>query len=227
MGASLVISTLMCVGIAAALTAAVATARVVVRKRQADMEVAFANLPKPPPKPKMVAAKSRTSARKATAAPPPIAPKGIPTERPEEAEGELADAGGVGPVDGFITEKAPPPVPPPLPPPPPNALPPPEVAPEQRRESIEQPRFVSGCPRPEAPEALHSLAATIQIDVRMVISSEGKVISAKILKPHPLIPDDLVLDCVREQVFKPAHLPDGTAVAYPVHRRFVFRPTRA
>ena len=41
---------------------------------------------------------------------------------------------------------------------------------------------------------------------------------------HPLIPDDLILRCARAQVFKPAHLPDGTAVPYPFRRRFVFKP---
>jgi hypothetical protein len=32
---------------------------------------------------------------------------------------------------------------------------------------------------------------------------------------------------VLEQVFAPAHLPDGTAVLFPFHRRFVFKPSSA
>ncbi len=225
MGASLLISTIMCVGIAAALAAAVATAHVVVRRRQSDVAVSFADLQRAaPPKPKMMAtAKPRAAARKLAA--PVVAPRGIPTERPEEAEGELAEAGSVGPVDAFVVEKAPPPVPPPAPAP--KVLPPPEVAPEQRRETIEQPQFLSGCRAPEVPEALLTLAATVQIDVRMVIDAGGNVQSAKIVKAHPLIPDELILRCAREQLFKPAHLPDGTGVAFPFHRRFVFRPARA
>lgn len=225
MGASLLIATALCIGIAAALAAAVATAHVVVRKRQNDIAVSFADLPRAaPPKPKMASVtKPRGAVRKAAAA-PPVAPKGIPAERPEEAEGDLVAAGDVGPVDGFIQDKAPPPAPPP-----PKTLPAPEPAPEQRRETIEPPQFLSGCPRPEPPDSLRSLAATIQIDVRMLIDAQGKVQSAQIVTPHPMIPDDLddlILRCAREQLYKPAHLPDGTAVVYPVHRRFTFKPMR-
>ena len=83
---------------------------------------------------------------------------------------------------------------------------------------------MDGCRAPEIPEALHSTAATIEIDVRMLIDEFGRVTTATMLKSHPLIPDDVILRCARAQVFKPAHLPDGTAVPYPFRRRFVFKP---
>ncbi len=95
---------------------------------------------------------------------------------------------------------------------------------EQEIETIIEPRFVDGCRAPEIPEALHSTAATIEIDVRMLIDEFGRVTTATLLTKHPLIPDDLILECARAQVFKPAHLPDGTAVPYPFRRRFVFKP---
>lgn len=225
MGASLLISAVLCVGIAGAVAAAIATAHVVVRKRQSDTAVTFEDLPRvAPPKPKMVAkGAAARKARKVSARAAMVAIKAIPTERPEEAEGELAEAGDVGPTDLVIEEKAPPPIPSA----PPPKLPPPEEASDQVKEAIAQPEFLAGCRAPEIPEALHSAAATIQIDVRMLISVDGKVQSAKVIKSHPLIPDDVVLRCVREQTFKPAQLPDGTAVVYPFHRRFVFKPTRA
>jgi outer membrane biosynthesis protein TonB len=74
------------------------------------------------------------------------------------------------------------------------------------------------------PEALQKAAATIEIDVRMMIGSDGRVTMAKVVKSHPLVPDEVVLQCVRAQVFEPAHLPDGTAVPFPYRRKFLFRP---
>lgn len=226
MGVSMLISAAIFVGFMGAVAAAIATTRVVAKRRQADMAVTFADLPRAaPPKPKALVQRA-PGARKTAKRAATIAPKAIPTERPPEAEGELVAAGEVGPVDAIIEAQkasaAPPPPPPP--PPPPTPTPPP---PEQRRETIEQPKFVSGCRAPEIPEALHSLAATIQIDVRMLIGPDGRVMSAAIAKAHPLIPDELILRCAREQVFEAAHLPDGTAVPYPFHRRFVFKPSRS
>ena len=95
---------------------------------------------------------------------------------------------------------------------------------EQQTETIAQPKFVSGCRTPEIPDTLQGTAATIQIEVRLLIAIDGTVTSATVLKSHPLIPDDVILRCARAQVFEPAHLPDGTAVPYPYRRRFVFRP---
>ena len=98
---------------------------------------------------------------------------------------------------------------------------------EQERESIELPKFVSGCRAPEVPSALLTNAATIRIEVEMMIDESGKVVTAKIVQSHPLVPDDLVLTCANGQVFEPAHLPDGTPIPYPFRRRFVFKPAQA
>jgi len=188
--------------------------------------VSFAELPTvPPPKPKLLS-KPKT-AKKAAPKNLHVADlKEIPKGRPDEAEGELAMAEDTGPVDGVIEKKAAPPAPAPPPPPPPRAeaVPPP---PEQERESIEVPRFVSGCRAPEVPSALLSNAATIRIEVEMMIDETGKVVFARIVQSHPLIPDQLVLTCANAQIFEPAHLPDGTPVPYPFRRRFVFKPAQA
>ena len=87
--------------------------------------------------------------------------------------------------------------------------------------------FVSGCRAPEVPNALLSNAATIRIEVEMMIDESGKVVSARVVQSNPLIPDDVVLACANAQLFEPAHLPDGTAVPYPFRRRFVFKPAQA
>jgi hypothetical protein len=224
MGASLLISAGIFLGIMAAIAAAIATARVVVKRRQRDVDVSFADMPRAP-KPKL-AQKPAPGTRKAAPRVSTRPPKEIPQEVPDEAEGKLAEAGATGPVEGFTdgagdgkgTAPAapPPPAPPPLPPPPPMA--------EQQTETIAQPKFVSGCRTPEIPDTLQGTAATIQIEVRLLIAIDGTVTSATVLKSHPLIPDDVILRCARAQVFEPAHLPDGTAVPYPYRRRFVFRP---
>jgi hypothetical protein len=207
MGVSFLISGGIFVAIAAALAAAIATARVVVRRQQRDVQVAFASLPRAPkPKPVVKAQPGRKKAPSVARA-----PSAVPQARPEEAEGELVEAGKVGPVEGFTDG---------------------EGAgggkglPQQVTETIEEPRFLSGCKAPEVPEALTSTAATIEIDVRMMIDARGVVRSAEVLRSHPLIPDEVILVCARAQVFKPAHLPDGTPVPYPYRRRFVFLPAR-
>jgi hypothetical protein len=211
MGVSFLISGGIFVAMAAALAGAIATARVVVRRSQRDVPVAFANLARAP-KPKPLV-KAQPGRRKA-AAPAARPPSAVPQARPEEAEGELADAGKVGPVEGFTDGDG--------------------AAgggggrgvPQQVTETIEEPRFLSGCRAPEIPDALTATAATIEIDVRMLIDVRGLVRSAEVLRPHPLVPSELILQCARAQVFRPAHLPDGTPVPYPYRRRFVFLPAR-
>jgi hypothetical protein len=199
------------------------------RRAEQDVDVAFDDLPKvEAPKPKPLVQAASVAQRKAAARRPVVAPKAIPKETPEEAEGNLGDAQDTGPVEGFTdqggpTVVAPPPAPAPALPPPP----PPVAAASQERETISRPVFVSGCRAPVAPEGLLSSAATIQIDVRMLIGPDGRVLSAAVLQSNPLIPNELILACARNQVFEPAHLPDGTAVPYPFKRRFVFRPAQA
>jgi hypothetical protein len=207
MGVSFLISGGLFIGIMAALAATIATARVVIKRKQRDLDVAFVQLPRAP-KPKPVVKPQTPGQRKLAAKQNLRPPTEIPAERPEEAEGELADAGALGPVEGFTDGvgdgKG--------------------GLPAQETETVAEPRFVDGCRAPEIPEALHSSAATIEIDVRMLIDVLGRVTSATLVTSHPLIPADLILRCARAQVFRPAHLPDGTAVPYPFRRRFVFKP---
>ena len=225
---SYLISAGIIVGIAAALAATIATATVIVKKRR-DVEVSFADLPPPPPKPKVKPKKAAPGARKLAVRQRLAAPKEIPAEQPSEAEGQLAAAGDTGPVEGFVAgtgdgaggEAAPQEAPPPAPPAP-------ERAPEgQQIERITAPQFLSGCQTPDIPDSIITTAATIQIEVRMLIGPDGRVADAKIIKSHPLIPDDLILRCARAQIFEPAHLPEGLAVPYPFRRRFTFRPSGA
>lgn len=206
---------------------AIAAHQVREQRAEQDMDVSFDDLPvAKAPKPKPVVRAPSPTTRKASANKPVVAPKSIPKDKPAEAEGELAEGEESGPIDGVVeatgpvAKEAPPPKPEPVAPPPA----PPPAPPQQQRETIEAPRFVSGCRAPEIPKALHKAAATIQIDVRMLIGVDGRVAAAKVEKSHPLVPDELILTCVRAQVFQPAHLPDGTTVPYPFRRRFMFRP---
>lgn len=203
------------------------TAHQVHRARvEREQQVTFSDLPTvKAPKPKaLVKAKV---AKRAPAKRAPVANlKEIPKDRPDEAEGELAMADDTGPLEGLLEKKMTPEPAAPPPPPPPKPDPVPQ-APEQERETIEAPRFIAGCRAPDVPPSIVSKALTIRIDVEMVIDARGKVTAAKVVEAHPLIPNELVLACVRAQEFEPAHLPDGTAVPYPFRRRFTFKPSQA
>jgi outer membrane biosynthesis protein TonB len=233
MGVSVVLSAVIFALLMSGVAAAVATARVVAKRRQADFDVQFADLPRSihpelkVDKPKALAKKGPAK-RKAAKRRKLETITAIPDERPEEAEGELVEAGDVAPVAGFLDgegegggegeieqKQAAPRV---------VVRPRFDTGPRQRRASVSRPRYLSGCSMPEIPETLHSQAVTIRVDVRMLIGVDGRVLSATILQSHPLIPDEVILKCVRQQVFEPAHLPGGTAVPYPFRRRFVFRP---
>lgn len=229
---SYLVSTGIIVGVAATLAATIATATVMVKKRR-DVEVSFADLPPPPPKPKVKLKKAPSGARKLAVRQKLAAPKEIPAEQPAESEGDLALAGDTGAVEGFVSGTADEggggqdskPV---AQAPPPPAPPAPEMPPEEQEvERITAPLFLSGCRTPEIPDEIIATAATIQIEVRMLIDASGRVADAKVVKSHPLIPDDLILRCARAQVFEPAHLPEGLAVPYPFRRRFTFKPSGA
>ena len=85
--------------------------------------------------------------------------------------------------------------------------------------------MLSGCQRPDRPPELEGATAeTITIYVRIVVGPDGRVLRATIEEPHPLIPDETVLVCVRDRVYQPAHLPDGTPVPYPLRYAFTFVP---
>lgn len=229
-GLSAILSIAVFASLAVAVGGAIAAHKAREQRAKADVDIRFEELPKPkPPKPKVKPAAAPQGPRKAAARKPIVAPKVIPTETPKEAEGELQETEASGPVDGFVDglgngngtgsepvvaeqPKAPEPPPPPAPPK------------QERDDAIVKPRYLAGCRTPEVPEALQRAAATIEIDVRLLIGSDGRVAAAKVIKSHPLVPDELVLTCVRTQIFEPAHLPDGTAVPFPFRRRFLFRP---
>lgn len=234
---SLVLAGALFVGIAAALAAAIATTQAVIERREREVAVEFASIeeaapepePPPPPPPPPPAERRPPRARPAAVVDGP--PTSIPNERAAEAEGDLADPGDVGPVgteDGVEGGTAPAPrvTPPPAPPAPPPGPPrPPPRPPEQERIEIAPPRMLSGCSVPERPDALEGATAeTITIYVRLVIGPDGRVLRARIETSHPLIPDETILACVQTRMFEPAHLPDGTAVPYPLRYAFTFRP---
>jgi hypothetical protein len=226
-GVSAVLSLGMFGGLALAVGGAITAHQVHRQRLEREQQVSFADLPTvQPPKPKTLV-KARAAKKAVVRRQPVLDLKEIPKGRPEEAEGELAIAEDTGGVDGVIEKKAAPPAPPPpAPPPPPRAEPVPPP-PEQEREAIEIPKFLSGCRAPEVPAALMSNAATIRIEVEMMIDETGKVVSAKVVQSSPLIPDDVVIACANAQQFEPARLPDGTPVPYPFRRRFVFKPAQA
>ncbi|MEY4579449.1 MAG: hypothetical protein RL701_4152 [Pseudomonadota bacterium] len=210
---------------------AIAAHKVREHRAQRDVDISFEELPraKPPKQQNKPLVKAPSpSARKAAARKPVVAPKSIPTETPSEAEGELAESEAAGPVDGFtdggdgpVAERAAAPGAAPAPTP---APPPPPAPALQERETIVPPRYLSGCRAPAAPDALSKAAAAVVISVRMLIDANGRVSAAKVTQSHPLVPDEVILSCMRAQVFEPAHLPDGTAVPFPFIRRFRFRP---
>jgi hypothetical protein len=213
-------------GLALAVGGAITAHQVHRARVEREQQVSFAELPTiQPPKPKTLV-KAKAAKKTVTKMLTVADLKKIPTARPDEAEGELAMAEDTGGVDGIIEKKASPPVAPPPAPPPPRAEPVPPP-PEQERETIEAPKFLSGCRAPDVPNALLSNAATIRIEVEMMIDEAGKVVSARVVQSSPLISDQLVLACANAQVFEPAHLPDGTPVPYPFRRRFVFKPAQA
>ncbi len=85
--------------------------------------------------------------------------------------------------------------------------------------------MLSGCPRPERPPGLEGATAeTITLYVRVVVGPDGRILRARLERGHPLVPDDVVLACVRSRIYEAAHLPDGTPVPYPLRYAFTFRP---
>ncbi len=232
---SLVLAALIFVGLAAGIAAAIATAHAVIERHERDVEVEFAALevpepepePEPPPPPIL---RPRASRPAGTMDAPP---RSIPDARPEEAEGELGEGTDVGPYGEGDEDGTDPPRPrpspvvilPPPPEPPPGPPRPPAPPPSQERMEVSAPELLSGCQRPERPEALEGATAeTITIYVRLIVGPDGRVLRASIEEAHALIPDESVLACIRDRIYAPAHLPDGTPVPYPLRYAFTFRP---
>jgi hypothetical protein len=225
--------------LAAGVAAAVATAHQIARHEE-EVDVEFAALdaaepepepePEPPPEPEPEPPQRRR--------PPPAAavsdapPTSIPDERPAESEGELAEAGEVGPVDGSpdgveggtgdaVVEE---PVEPEPPEPPPGPPRPPRPPPQQERVEVQPPTLLSGCETPERPSTLEGQTAeTIRIRVRVIVGADGRVLRATVTEGHELIPEETILECVNTRVFEPATL-EGRPVPYVMTYVFTFRP---
>jgi hypothetical protein len=159
-------------------------------------------------------------------------PSGIPDERPEEADGELAAVNHVGPIENDAVVGDGNGAPEPQRPPPTPVVELPRVverAPEQERETIRRARFLadqSGCRSLIIPDQVGAAlgARTVRIRVRALIGTDGRVMNASVVDGDEAVPDSLVIDCATQWVFAPATLPDGTAVPYPAIRTFVITP---
>ena len=236
--ASLGVAILILVVLGSGVAAALATVRVV--QQQRDQDVTFEDLPLPPP----------AEVEETPPPPPPPPPRrtdrpagerpvldgppsGIPNERPEEMDGELASADNVGPIENdaemgeggegppavqqeapAIVEEEPRPTEPP---------------PAQVRETIRRARYLadaSGCRRIILPDAVAAAlgAQTVRIRIRALVDPSGRVQNATVTEGHELIPEDTFIECAEQWAFEPATLPDGTAVPYPAIRTFVIRP---
>ena len=118
--------------------------------------------------------------------------------------------------------------PPPPPPPPAPKAEPVAPPPEQERESIESPKFVSGCRSLDLPPALMASAATIRIEVEMMIDENGKVVVGE---GRPVAPADPRRDGarVRERAAASSRRTCPTERRSPTRtaRRFVLKPAQA
>ncbi len=218
MGVSLAVSAVVYLLAGLGVVAAVATAKVVVDKRERDIAVQFAAAPtpveKPKPKPKPKAKKEEV--QKVEKQDPGqkrglSAPTEIPDEELQEASsGRLAEVEEIN-IDEMIGgggsdgKK--------------------KTGPRQRRETVQRPKYLGGCRAPEIPLDVRTSAETIRVRVRLLIMPDGVPIKAEMEKSHPLIPDESILKCALAQRFEPARLPDGTAVPYPYRRQFTFKPS--
>lgn len=239
--ASAAISGLLFLLIGSALAATMATVRAM-QPHRPDREVTFEELPEiapepeeapppPPPPPPVRRAVDRPAGQRPVLDGPPSE---IPDERPEEADGELAEVNHVGPIenDAVMGEGGgePAPTPPPTPPAPRVELPRTvERAPEQERETIRRARFLadqSGCRSLIIPDEVGAAlgARTVRIRVRAMVGVDGHVMNASVVNGDAAVPESLVINCATQWVFAPATLPDGTAVPYPAIRTFVITP---
>ena len=219
MGVSLAVSAVVYALVGIGVVAAVATAKVVVDKRERDIAVEFAARPTPveqKPKPKPKPKPKKEEVQKVEQKDPGqqrglSAPTEIPDEELQEAtSGRLADVEEIN-IDEMIGgggsdgKK--------------------KTGPRQKRETVSRPKYLGGCRAPDIPVEVRTSAETIRVRVRLLIMPDGVPIKAELEKSHPLIPEDSVIRCALAQRFEPARLPDGTAVPYPYRRQFTFKPS--
>ncbi len=220
MGVSLAVSAVVYALVGIGVVAAVATAKVVVDKRERDIAVQFAARPTPveqeKPKPKPKPKPKKEEVQKVEQKEPGqqrglSAPTEIPDEELQEASsGRLADVEEIN-IDEMIGgggsdgKK--------------------KTGPRQKRETVSRPKYLGGCRAPDIPVEVRTSAETIRVRVRLLIMPDGVPIKAELEKAHPLIPEESIIKCALAQRFEPARLPDGTAVPYPYRRQFTFKPS--
>ena len=218
MGVSLAVSAVVYVLAGLGVVAAVATAKVYVDKRERDIAVQFAAAPtpvekeKPKPKPKQKPKEAKEEVKASAGQQRGLAaPTEIPDEELQEAAGgRLADVEEID-IDEMIggggtDDKK-------------------KTGPRQKRETVSRPKYLGGCRAPDIPLEVRTSAATIRIRVRILIMPDGVPIKAELENSHPLIPEEMIINCALAQRFEPARLPDGTAVPYPYRRQFTFKPS--
>lgn len=166
--------------------------------------------PPPPPPPPKPAVRVTSPGPKGAAhdAPPTELPKGPPEEGdPNHAKAEEAYGDPNGVAGGTGRGGAGVPAPVVAPPPPPPAPPPPPVLQVAEVSTPPVPRSKS---MPAYPEEARRQGIEALIVVKFVVTADGRVEDARIVKGHPLF-DDAVLASVRDWTFEPATL-DGQAV---------------
>jgi protein TonB len=82
----------------------------------------------------------------------------------------------------------------------------------QLPENATPPEPLDGNPQPAYPEAARAQALRATVIVKLGIGEDGRVVSAEVLRGHPLF-DDEVLRAVRQWRFRPARLPSGEPIA--------------
>ncbi len=214
MGASVVVALLAYGSGAAALVAA--STRVVEQPaiEEAEVLVEFAPPPEEEPEPEpeeiLPPEPAPQSPRPRVQRPEILQPEEIPDETPDESDRALVDAAPSGPIGGFTngrpggTGKK---VARPTPPPKPVR----KRRPSRLPENATPPRLIAGL-RPAYPPAARRSGIQGVVIVRLRINADGTVARFEIVR-GPEVFYESVRAWVRTIRFRPARLPDGTAIA--------------
>jgi protein TonB len=185
LAASLASSLVIYGGVAMAIVAATAAVKQVVAKEelvQIEFTPPAAEVAPPPPapKPKLKKVSAPRGPRPKAARESLETPKEIPAEVPTESEGDLVDADGTGPVDGYIdgTEGGEG-----------NDAPAPSDGTDGEARGSEGPRVVSRPPPPEYPTEAREARIEGLVLVRCVVSLSGKNEDCRALRGDALLRD--------------------------------------
>jgi periplasmic protein TonB len=216
MGASLLVSGVVYLGIAGGVVAASAAARQAVKEEEL-VQVEFAAPPEPepppveppPPPPAATPPSPRPKAQRKEL----TAPKEIPKEKPAEADRPLAEApppgaGQEGFTDGVVGGTGTAPAAPIVPAPAPARASGPVHLPENASPVVAK----SGNAMPAYPEDARKGGVQGAVVAKLVIGSDGAVKSVEILR-GPEVFHAVVKATLLSWRFEPARLPDGTAIS--------------